>query len=144
MRDKLKEACDCKQYNDSAFVAFSSPPSLSPPSLLPPSSLSPPSLSLLPPSSFSPPSLLPLSPLPLSPLPLSLPLSCSPSQDVLQGMKTKLTAKIDLVNSQLECPLNPRNEMGQLLDCSKASMQELFKVVSVWGRSGGGEGVGEE
>ena len=58
-------------------------------------------------------------------------------------MKTKLTAKIDLVNSQLECPLNPRNEMGQLLDCSKASMQELFKVVSVWGRSVGGGVWGE-
>ena len=61
-----------------------------------------------PPSPLLPHSSLPLSLLPLSPLPLS----CSPSQDVLQGMKTKLTAKIDLVNSQLECPLNPRNEMG--------------------------------
>ena len=98
-----------------------------------------------PPSPLLPHSSLPLSLLPLSLLPLSLPplsplpLSCSPSQDVLQGMKTKLTAKIDLVNSQLECPLNPRNEMGQLLDCRKASMQELFKVVSVGGGVGGEE-----
>ena len=96
-----------------------------------------------PPSPLLPHSSLPLSLLPLSLLPLSpLPLSCSPSQDVLQGMKTKLTAKIDLVNSQLECPLNPRNEMGQLLDCRKASMQELFKVVSVGGRSVRGRCVG--
>jgi len=55
-------------------------------------------------------------------------LHSSATFDVLQVMKTKLTAKIDLVNNQLDYPLNPRNENGKLLHCQQASMNKLFTV----------------
>ena len=64
-------------------------------------------------------------------IPFSHTHTITPSQDALQTMRTKLTAKIDQINDQLGCPLVPRTEMGEVLDCRMTSAQQLYKLVNL-------------
>ena len=51
-------------------------------------------------------------------------------QDAVQDMRTRLSAKIDHVNNEFHCPLTPRNNKGEMIDCHEYSAQQLFHVVS--------------
>ena len=75
--------------------------------------------------SSSSPSLCPLSSA-LFPLPSAL----CPRQDIVQSMKTKLTAKLDQVNDSLELPVSPRDDNGRLVNCYVTGVQKLYRVVS--------------
>ena len=56
-------------------------------------------------------------------------------------MRTRLSAKIDYVNNEFHCPLTPRNNKGELINCHECSAQQLFHVV---GGNGGGREGGRE
>lgn len=45
-------------------------------------------------------------------------------------MRTRLSAKIDSVNNEFHCPLTPRNDKGEIINCHECSAQQLFHVVS--------------
>ena len=51
-------------------------------------------------------------------------------QDAVQDMRTRLSYKIDSVNNEFHCPLTPRNNMGEIINCHECSAQQLFHVVS--------------
>ena len=61
---------------------------------------------------------------------LSLSHTHTHTQDVLQSMRTKLTSKIDSINHHLGCPLTPRDSQGAMVNCHRASAQELYTIVS--------------
>ena len=45
-------------------------------------------------------------------------------------MKTRLSAKIDLVNQLCELPLTPRDNNGRIIDPLTTSIQKIFSTVS--------------
>ena len=52
-------------------------------------------------------------------------------QDAVQDMRTRLSYKIDSVNNEFHCPLTPRNNKGEMINCHECSAQQLYHVVSV-------------
>ena len=51
-------------------------------------------------------------------------------QDAVQDMRTRLSYKIDSVNNEFHCPLTPRDNKGEIINCHECSAQQLYHVVS--------------